>query len=200
VNDKGIGIFNNIMHKKKLNNVMEAIQDLLKGKQTTAPAAHSGEGIFFTSKCADVLSIKSGCKKLIYNNLLADVFIKDIKDIRGTKVSFSLNLKSTKRLSDIFREYTDSNSFEFSKTRVDVRLHKMETEYISRSQARRLLSGLEKFKTIVLDFKAIDTIGQGFADEIFRIWSKRYPEKVIIAENANENVSFMIKRVRETGR
>ncbi|GAI71454.1 unnamed protein product, partial [marine sediment metagenome] len=35
--------------------------------------------------------------------------------------------------------------------------------------ARRVLTGLENFKTIILDFREIDTIGQAFADEIFRV-------------------------------
>ncbi|MCK4325881.1 ATP-binding protein, partial [bacterium] len=68
--DKGIGIFKNIMKKKKLRNTMEAIEDLLKGKQTTAPAMHSGEGIFFTSKVADMLVIQGSRKKLLFNNIL----------------------------------------------------------------------------------------------------------------------------------
>jgi hypothetical protein len=42
-----------------LKNHLEAIQDLLKGKQTTMPKSHSGEGIFFTSKIADNLTISS---------------------------------------------------------------------------------------------------------------------------------------------
>ncbi|MDP3142918.1 MAG: ATP-binding protein, partial [Candidatus Omnitrophota bacterium] len=65
--DKGIGIFSNIMKKKKLKNELEAIQDLIKGKQTTAPKQHSGEGIFFTSKVADILTFQSSAKKLIFH-------------------------------------------------------------------------------------------------------------------------------------
>lgn len=193
--DWGVGIFNNIIRKKKLQNTMEAIQDLLKGKQTTAPQMHSGEGIFFTSKVADVLVIQSSRKKLVFNNFLDDIFIRDIRDVTGTKVSFSINVDSQRHLDDIFRQYADS-SFEFSKTQVTVRLYKMESQYISRSQARRIVSGLDKFKTITLDFKDIKMIGQGFADEIFRVWKLSYPNISIIPINANENVEFMINRAK----
>ena len=86
--DRGIGIFDNIMEKKKLNNRMEAIQDLLKGKETTAPEGHSGEGIFFTSKIADSFIIRSSEKKLVFDNVADDIYIKDIKPTRGTKVFF----------------------------------------------------------------------------------------------------------------
>jgi len=50
VNDSGIGVFRNIMQKRNLKSELETIQDLMKGKTTTMPESHSGEGIFFTSK------------------------------------------------------------------------------------------------------------------------------------------------------
>ncbi|MGB2705811.1 MAG: DUF4325 domain-containing protein [Candidatus Omnitrophota bacterium] len=191
--DKGVGIFNNIMQKKNLHNEMEAIQDLLKGKETTAPEIHSGEGIFFTSKAADTLMIQSSHKKLFFNNLVRDIFIKDIKNTLGTKITFSIGMASKKRLDNIFKQYTDE-SFEFSKTEVNVRLYKTGTEYISRSQARRILSGLSKFKRVLLDFRGVKTVGQGFADEIFRVWKSQHPGVSITVQNANENIQFMLQR------
>lgn len=193
VNDQGIGIFNNIMRKKNLKNELEAIQDLLKGKQTTLPKEHTGEGIFFTSKVADILTIRSSKKKLIFNNILGDIFIKDIKPIKGTKVTFFILLQSKTDLGKVFRQYT-GDSFEFGKTKVQIRLFKIDTDYISRSQARRVMSGLEKFKTIVLDFSKVDTVGQAFADEVFRVWQNKHPYIKITFQNANENIDFMIKR------
>lgn len=195
VMDKGMGIFNNIREKKGLASNMDAIQDLLKGKETTAPKAHSGEGIFFTSKVADVLTIQSSEKKLVFNNLLEDIFIRDVHETQGTRVSFSVSISTKKRLEDIFRQYTDS-SYEFSKTDVIVKLYSLRSEYISRSQARRIVAGLEKFKTVTLDFKGVNTVGQAFADEVFRVWKSDHPDVAIIVRNANENVDFMIKRAQ----
>lgn len=193
--DKGIGIFNNIIKKKNLTGVMEAVQDLLKGKQTTVPEMHTGEGIFFTSKAGDIFIIHGSNKKLIFNNILDDIFIKNIKTTKGTKVNFCVNVGSKRILSNIFKQYTDS-SFEFNKTAVTVKLYRMETQYISRSQARRIVSGLDKFKTVILDFKDIETVGQGFADEIFRVWKANHPQVAIRVKNANENVQFMINRTK----
>ncbi len=193
VRDKGVGIFNNIMQKKDLDSELEAAQDLLKGKQTTAPETHSGEGIFFTSKIADELKITSSDKKLMFNNIINDVFIENVKQRRGTAVYFSLSLGSKRDLSDIFRSYT-SDSYEFSKTIVDVKLYRIDTEYISRSQARRVLVGLDKFKQITLDFKNVKTVGQAFADEVFHVWKQAHLDIEIKAINGNENVDFMIKR------
>ncbi|MCK5413625.1 MAG: DUF4325 domain-containing protein [Candidatus Pacebacteria bacterium] len=191
--DKGIGIFNNIMKKKNLANQMEAIQDLLKGKQTTDPEKHSGEGVFFTSKIADNFIIESSNKRLIFNNNIEDVFVEDIKRVDGTRVVFIINAQSNKKLEDVFREYTGEN-FEFSKTRVDVRLYKMGSIYISRSQAKRVMNALGSFKHVILDFKHIKTVGQAFADEIFRVWQNNHPDIHIKAVNTTENIDFMIKR------
>mgnify|MGYP001571360898 CR=1 FL=1 len=93
VTDFGVGIFKNIMKKRKLKNEIEAIQDLLKGKQTTAPKEHTGEGIFFTSKAADNLTVQGSNKKLIFDNIAKDVFIKDILDTKGTRVDFEISVK-----------------------------------------------------------------------------------------------------------
>lgn len=192
--DKGVGIFNNIVKKKGFKDELEAVQELMKGKLTTSAESHSGEGIFFTSKAGDKLAIQSSQKKLIFDNLINDIFVKGVKkNTAGTKVFFSIEAGSKKELSAIFKEYTDEY-VEFTKTEVKVKLYKMGSEHISRSQARRILSGMDKFKTIILDFKDVDTIGQGFADEIFRIWKANYPDVKIIHLNANENVQFMITR------
>lgn len=195
VADRGIGIFNNIMKKKQLGTTIEAIQDLLKGKETTEPAAHSGEGIFFTSKIADLLTIKSFEKKLVFDNAQQDIYVKDVKPVRGTRVDFVLGLRSKKKLVDLFDKYTDE-SFQFSKTEVKVKLYHQDVDYVSRSQARRILTGLEKFKTIELDFKDVKTIGQAFADEVFRIWQAQHKDVKFVIKDANENIMIMIKRAQ----
>lgn len=195
--DWGIGIFKNIMKTRGLSNELAAIQDLLKGKQTTAPERHSGEGIFFTSKVADVLKIKGSNKALFFDNRLNDVFITDAKPIVGTKVEFSIAKRSRRRLRTVFEQYGGAG-LEFAKTSVSVELYKMGADYVSRSQARRLLAGLEKFRSVVLDFKDVETIGQAFADEVFRVWKNHHPEIRIEFMNANENVAFMIHHVQGT--
>lgn len=196
--DFGIGIFHHIMAKRGLRSELEAIQDLLKGKQTTDPEHHTGEGIFFTSKVADAFTIKSSVKELTFNNLIDDVFVRDIKNRRGTKIIFTISLDSQRDIEKVFGEYS-TTSYEFDKTRVAVRLYKMGTLYISRSQARRIMTGLEKFKTVILDFTHIKSVGQGFADEIFRVWRIHNQNIKIEATNTNENIDFMINRALREG-
>src|SRR3989338_9751899 len=44
IEDSGVGVFRNVMKQRGLKTELEAIQDLLKGKITTMPKSHSGEG------------------------------------------------------------------------------------------------------------------------------------------------------------
>ncbi len=197
INDFGIGVFRNVMQKRHLKSELEAIQDLLKGKTTTQPQAHSGEGIFFTSKVADVFSLESFGQKLIIDNVVKDIFIEEAKPSkRGTKVFFQIACSSQKHLSDLFKEYqTDPSEYGFDKTEIQIKLYTLGTVHVSRSQARRVLSGLEKFKSIILDFDQVPTIGQAFADEIFRVFKNRHPHIKIIPTNMNETVRFWVERV-----
>lgn len=195
--DRGIGIFANLMRQRKLKSELEAIEDLTKGKQTTAPLAHSGEGIFFTSKVGDQLIIQSGGKKLIFDVLVNDIFVSDIAYRKGTKVTFVITKNSKRNLNLIFRAYIDG-SFDFGRTSVLVRLYKLDRAHISRSQARRVVSGLEKFKTVMLDFDGVETVGQAFADEVFRVWQSNHKNTKIKHSNANKNIEFMIQRALRT--
>lgn len=197
VKDSGVGVFRNIMQKRGLASELEAVQDLLKGKTTTAPQAHSGEGIFFTSKIADVFRLESYGYALTVDNLSSDVFFTERKPtVRGTRVTFQLEADSGKHLIDVFRQYqSDPEEHAFDKTEVHVRLYTMGTVHVSRSQARRVLAGLEKFRVIILDFDRVPGIGQAFADEIFRVFRAAHPDITLQPQNMNDAVRFMVERV-----
>lgn len=198
VKDAGIGVFNSVREKKHLNTDLEAIQELMKGKTTTAPQAHSGEGIFFTSKIADVFKLDSFSLRLRVDNKVQDIFVLELpRKIKGTAVSFEISTNTPKHLNDLFAEYqTDQDEPAFDKTLIRIKLYTMGTIYVSRSQARRILVNLDKFRTVVLDFDKVPTIGQAFADEIFRVFQNRFPDINIQPINMNEAVAFMIQRAK----
>lgn len=200
VNDYGIGVFRNVMNQRRLTSELEAIQDLLKGKTTTAPQAHSGEGIFFTSKAADVFVLDSFGLRLRIDNLVKDVFVEELSPAKqGTRVTFEITTNSKRHLNaDVFSTYqTDPEEPAFDKTEIKIKLYTMGTIYVSRSQARRIVTGLDKFKLVILDFDKVPTIGQAFADEIFRVFAQKHPEVQIKPINMNEAVEFMVRRVEK---
>jgi anti-sigma regulatory factor (Ser/Thr protein kinase) len=200
VDDFGIGVFRNIMQKKGLNSDIEAIQDLLKGKTTTAPKLHSGEGIFFTSKAGDEFILDSYGYQFVANNVIKDIFIKKVRGQKqGTKVTFRIHINDRRHLNDIFKEYTsigEDSDYGFDKTEIRVRLYMIGGVHISRSQARRVLSGLDKFKIIIMDYDKVPTVGQAFADEVYRVFKNKKPAIEIQDVNMNESIKFMVERVR----
>jgi hypothetical protein len=58
---------------------------------------------------------------------------------------------------------------------------------------------LDKFKEIILDFKGVKSIGQGFADEIFRVFQNSHQEILIKTENASEILNSMLQRYKNIG-
>jgi len=196
VSDLGIGVFKNVMKKRGLGSEFEAMQDILKGKTTTQPHAHSGEGIFFTSKMADIFVLESYGYSMRVDNIIPDIFFEQVKPIKkGTRVHFCIRRETDKHLKDTFMNYeTDHEDPDFDKTEIHVKLYKIGTVYVSRSQARRISYGLEKFNHVVLNFEKVPTIGQAFADEIFRVFKNKYPNILITSINMNEAVKYMVNR------
>lgn len=197
VNDFGIGVFRNVMHEKKLKTEVEAMQDLLKGKTTTMPKSHSGQGIFFTSKTGDVFTLESYGHALIINNKTKEVVARILPALkRGTRVTFTIDINSDRHLSSLFRKFSVGTDFAFNKTEINVKLYTSgDGVHISRSQARRILHGLDKFDSIILDFDKVPMVGQAFADEIFRVFKVKHPHIEIQTVNMNDAVTFMVERV-----
>ena len=195
VMDNGVGIFNKIKEALNLETAREAILHLSKGKFTTDPSKHTGEGIFFTSRAFDSFSISS--EEMFYTFTGRDWFLSPERQEsfgRGTAIEMVLQTTTQKNMKEVISKFTDQD-IGFSKTIVAVALSADENDpHVSRSQAKRLMLGLEKFKTIVLDFKGVPSVGQAFIDQVFRIFRNEYPNSIIRYNNANEAVEDMIKR------
>lgn len=196
ISDDGIGIFKNIFNYFKLGDIRESVLQLNKGKMTTDPARHSGEGIFFTSKVFDRFEIYANELYFLKDNLVNDWTLSThVPSRKGSIVVMTIQDKSKKSLIEIFKKYQDPETLAFDRTDIVVELSRMGDEMlISRSQAKRITLGLEKFKHVTLDFSGIKLIGQGFVDEIFRVYSNAHPEITFHYINANSDVEFMIKR------
>jgi anti-sigma regulatory factor (Ser/Thr protein kinase) len=193
--DNGIGIFKKIQKALHLDSIKESILHLSKGKFTTDPLNHTGEGIFFTSRMFDSFSILSS--DIFYTFQNEDWFLSPEKNEdfkQGTLIKMVISLDSKKTPKAVFDQYADQE-IGFGKTIVAVALSGDPNDpHLSRSQAKRLLMGLEKFNTIILDFKGVVSVGQAFVDEVFRVFKNEYPNITIHHVGANDEVESMIKR------
>jgi len=196
VKDNGVGLFSKIQQYFNLAQIRESILEISKGKVTTDPNEHTGEGVFFTSKAFDVFTIESDNIAYTRDNIENDWFIQESKGIKkGTLITMQITLNAKQNLLSIFKAYQNTHSLSFNRTEITVALSKIEGERnISRSQAKRILRGLDKFEIIVFDFKGVEAVGQGFVDEIFRVFKLKQPQIELKYINANEDVLFMIKR------
>lgn len=199
IHDYGVGIFEKIKTALNLAEPREALLELSKGKLTTAPERHAGEGIFFTSRMFEKFSILSGELVYLAQASTEDDWLfefSDGKPISGTAVNMNISTRSTRTTQSVFDRFSGVD-VGFTKTHVPVALARYgEDKLVSRSQARRVLARFEKFKEVSLDFSGVETIGQPFADEIFRVFADRNPNIKLTHSHASHQIQNMIAWVR----
>lgn len=208
VSDDGIGIFRKITAALDLPDERLALLELSKGKLTTDPRHHTGEGVFFTSRMFDRFQIASGELVFDHDAAQADDLLADIEPRyarRGTSVLMEISTRSKRTAKRVFDEFSSGpDDYAFAKTVVPVRLAKVgDDNLVSRSQAKRLLQRVDRFSTVVLDFAGVASIGQAFADEVFRVFANAHPDVELVAMHATVQVQQMIRRAevaRDEGR
>ena len=196
VQDFGIGIFNKIQTVCGLEDARHAVFELTKGKLTTDPDHHTGEGVFFTSRMFDSFSISSGGLFLGHSRDSEDWLLGDKDEQKkGTLVSMLTSPVSTHTVQEVFDRYaTEQDDYAFNKTHVVVKLSDLSDRFTSRSQGKRIVARLERFKEVVLDFANVQEVGPAFADQVFRVFAKKHPETHLVPVNSNEQVTKMIMR------
>lgn len=202
ISDNGVGVFKNIVDYMNNNgqnrfNLKDSVVELYKGKFTSCPERHSGEGIFFSTKLLDQISIisdgmifKSGYNgdlDIINSHLLS--YAMKFTD-KGTVVVMQLENNCKRNIKEVFDFYADVDEG-FIKTKIPVFEACLDRNPLSRSQARRICSRLNNFKEVILDFEKVEYMAQGFADEIFRVFHNDYPDVVLTPINMNEETRNM---------
>jgi len=196
--DDGVGIFKKIQTALGLLDERHAVLELSKGKFTTDPANHSGEGIFFASRMVDYFGIVSGGVYFSHDFGEPEDWILERDELEpGTSVRMKLSNHTARTARKIYDQYASGDDFGFNKTVVPVRLAQYgDDKLVSRSQAKRVLTRVELFKVVMFDFKGVDSVGQAFADEIFRVFAAQHPGVELVAVNATRAVKDMISRAR----
>jgi anti-sigma regulatory factor (Ser/Thr protein kinase) len=196
--DDGIGAFASVQGGRGLATVVEAAAELTKGKVTTMPSRHTGEGVFFTSKAMDRFELTANGLSLVVDNDIDDTAIRVAPEAPGTRMHLRFRRPPQRSLQSVFEAWTDQ--FEFSRTRTVVKLFGLGRDFVSRSEARRLLQGLESFREVVVDFQGVAGIGQAFADEVFRVFALQHPGIRLVPVNMVPPVQFFVERAERARR
>lgn len=196
--DDGEGIFKKICRELELLDERHAVLELSKGKLTTDPVNHSGQGIFFSSRMFDQFAILSGGVYFSHEyEKIEDWIMEQRSERSGTLVRMQLRNNTARTAKAVFDQFSASleKGYGFIKTIVPVRLAQYSDEkLVSRSQAKRLLTRVDRFEVIIFDFEGVEVIGQAFADQVFRVFCNQFPDKEIAAINVNTAVEQMIRR------
>ena len=195
--DDGVGIFRKIQRERGLLDERHAIFELWKGKLTTDPQRHTGEGIFFTSRMFDAFDILSGGVFLAHElGRQEDWILERPAQDSGTAVFLRLDNDTPRTTREVFDQFTGGEDEPaFNKTVVPVRLAQYGNDrLISRSQAKRVLARIDLFSTVLLDFESVPAIGGAFADEVFRVFRRDHPDVSIVPINCSPDVKRMIER------
>jgi anti-sigma regulatory factor (Ser/Thr protein kinase) len=193
VSDKGRGALPNLQEGLHLEDVYDALGELTKGKATTDPERHTGEGIFFTSKAVDVFTLESAGLRWTVDNVRDDQAVGASEISRGTRVRWEVDPAATRPIAEVFGAYTNEE-LRFTRTRTVVRLFGFGVRFVSRSEAKRLMRGLERFEEVLIDFAGVEEVGQGFVDEVLRVWPSQHPETVVQPVGMTGPVEFMVRR------
>lgn len=200
--DNGFGIFKKIQAALDLADERHAVLELAKGKFTTDPANHSGEGIFFSSRMFDEFIILSGEVYFSHEFDKKEDWILQHGAAAGggTLVQMVLHNHTARTVKKVFDKFTSDDEYGFTKTVVPVKLMRYgDDNLVSRSQAKRLLARFDRFKVVMLDFSGVATIGQAFADEVFRVFRSKHPDVDMIPIHASSEIKRMISRAEALG-
>jgi hypothetical protein len=200
IDDDGVGIFRKIQNALHLPDPRLSLLELAKGKFTTDPKNHSGEGIFFTSRMFDDFAVFAD--GLIFSHQVGtkfDYLFESELAMKGTMVAMEIDRKATRKSSDVFFQFAPPDELSFDRTIVPMRMARIGDEnLVSRSQAKRVIQRFDRFKYVDLDFTGVASIGQAFADEIFRVYSRAHPQVALSCSHATPEIQQMVVRARTT--
>jgi anti-sigma regulatory factor (Ser/Thr protein kinase) len=201
VSDDGRGVFDKIHETFSLDDPALAMLELSKGKLTTQPQRHTGRGLFFTSKLADIFDLHANERAFQRREWDGSGWTPGRALMRqGTSVYAAIALDTTRTLDGVLRAYSaDGQGMAFERTVVPLRLITANNSGLeSRAHARRVTARLDKFRRAEVDFAGVSNIGHGFADELFRVFAIQQPSLELVPVNMSPDVATMVESIRST--
>jgi anti-sigma regulatory factor (Ser/Thr protein kinase) len=199
VSDDGVGVFDKICAAFDLVDPQHAMLELSKGRLTSAPEAHTGRGLFFSSQLADVFDIHANNTAYQRRAWESGGWKKGRALPRqGSSIYLAIALSTPRTLDGVMAAWSlAGDGIEFDQTRVQLRLLLAEGQALdSRAAARRVGARLTTFKRAEIDFDGVGEVGHGFTDELFRVFARANPGVELVAVNASARVEALIRSAR----
>ncbi len=207
ISDDGLGLFERIAQTFAIDEPALAMLELAKGKLSTCPERHSGHGLFFTSRLADVFDIHANAAAFQHRSWEPRAWQAARPAIRrGSSIYLAIALDTPRTLDGVLRAQSqDGDGYAFERTVVPLHLigaggvadggRGPAPALVSRAEARRVAARLAQFRHAELDFAGIAEIGHGFADELFRVFGRAHPTLALVATGMAPRVAAMVQSV-----
>ena len=204
VSDDGCGLFQRIAQSFDITEAPLAMLELSKGKLTSAPDRHSGHGLFFSSRLADVFDIHANATAFQCRAWEQGAWRAGkpgpVAARGGTSVYLAIMLDTPRTLEAVLHAHSASGEgYGFERTRVPLQLITGAVPgamLASRAQARRAVHRLAQFAHADIDFTGIGHVGHGFADEMFRVFGRQHPGLALHPVGMAPQVAAMVDSVR----
>ncbi|MFT3817972.1 MAG: ATP-binding protein [Rubrivivax sp.] len=208
VSDDGCGLFQRLLDAHELADPRLAMLELGKGKLSSRPDRHSGRGLFFCSRLADVLDLHANETAFQHRAWSAGGWHPGRPLARqGTSVYLAVALDTPRTLDAVLRRHSaDGRGYGFDRTVVPLKLltdgdgdgDGAAVHLGSRAQARRAALRLQAFRHAELDFSGIAEVGHSFVDELFRVFARDWPQLELQPTGMAPRVAAMVDSVRSS--
>ncbi len=204
VSDDGCGLFERIAQSFAIDDPRLAMFELSKGKLSSQPERHSGHGLFFAARLADIFDVHANGSAFQHRSWQPDLALAlatgspawratRVAPHRGTSVYLAMALDTPRTLDEVLRAYSaDTAGYRFDRTQVPLKLLSGSDLLMSRADARRVASRLTMFGQAEIDFSGVDAIGHGFADELFRVFQREHPGVQLLPKKMAPAVGAMV--------
>ncbi len=198
VSDDGCGLFRRIEQRFAIPEPALAMLELSKGKLTSDPARHSGHGLFFTSRLADVFDIHANAAAFQCRSWERQAWRTGRPAAHhGTSVYVAIAIDTARTLDAVLQAHHGAAGHGLART--SVRLHLLagaDGVLASRAEARRAAARLAQFEHAEINFDGVTDVGHGFADELFRVFSGDHPGVELQATGMSPAVQAVVAGVR----
>jgi anti-sigma regulatory factor (Ser/Thr protein kinase) len=198
VSDDGCGLFERIERSFAIDDPRLAMLELGKGKLSSQPDRHCGQGLGLVARLADIFELHAN-RQAFQHRAWGQAGWRSAKTMphTGTSALVVIALDSTRSVDAALRAMNaDGDGYAFDHAQVPLRLlTDHQVALASRAQARRVTERLGQFRRATLDFSGIDEVGPAFADELFRVFAARNPDVRLVPVGAGPRVQAMLHSV-----
>ncbi len=201
VSDDGCGLFERIAQSFAIDDPQLAMFELSKGKLTSQPDRHSGHGLFFASRLADIFDIHANhaaFQHRAWGDDTASAAWRATRPAprRGTSIYLAIALDTARTLDAVLRAHGGAHAgYGFTRTQVPLQLLGGSEMLMSRADARRVAARLTLFGKAEIDFSGIPAVGHGFADELFRVFRREHPQVQLLPTKMAPAVGAMVASI-----